>query len=115
MEGIEIFEHNAPGYKALLSYEGWKVAIANYKEHFDRDKYSYLERHLLTDEVFVLLSGEATLVINKDFTEIPMEPYKIYNVKRGTWHALWLNPDSKVLIVENENTGAENTEDYYFR
>ena len=50
-----------------------------------------------------------------DFSETVMQPGKIYNVKKGTYHALLMERDAKVLIVENHNTGRENTEYYYFR
>ena len=114
MVDLEIFEYEGVGYNRTLSYGEWRVAIANYAEHFDKDKYTYLERHLLTDEVFVLLSGKATLKTGKEFTETQLENGKIYNVKKGSWHALLLEKDSKVLIVENHNTAKENTEYYFF-
>ena len=112
---IEIFEYNGVGYDKTMNYGEWRVAIANYGERFDKDKYNYLERHLLTDEVFVLLNGKAMLVTGKEFTETHLENGKIYNVKKGAWHALCMNGDAKVLIVENHNTSRENTEYYYFK
>ena len=115
MAELEILEYSGTGYDRTMHYGEWRVAIANHAAHFDRDTYTYLERHLLTDEVFVLLAGEATLVTGKDFTETPMESLKIYNVKCGAWHALLMNRDAKVLIVENHNTAKENTEYFYFR
>lgn len=39
----------------------------------------------------------------------------IYNVKKGVYHALLMEKDAKVLIVENHNTSRDNTEYYYFR
>ena len=115
MKDIEIFEYNGTGYDPTMHFEEWRVAIANFGDNFDREKYKYLERHMLTDEVFVLLSGEATLVSGLDFTETPMEAGKIYNVKRGAWHALLMEPSAKVLIVENHNTDYANSEYHYFR
>ena len=76
---------------------------------------NYLERHLLTDEVFVLLSGEARLVIGCDLSKTEMRIGNIYNVKKGVYHALLMEKDAKVLIVENHNTSRDNTEYYYFR
>lgn len=115
MNGIEILEYDGKGYHSTMHFESWRVAIANFGEHFDREAYNYLERHMGTDEVFVLLRGQASLITGKDFDEIPMEPCKIYNVKKEVWHAMLMEPDAKVLIVENQNTAAENTEYYYFR
>ena len=115
MKDIEIFDYEGAGYNATMSFESWRVAIANFGEHFDREKYNYLERHMLTDEVFVLLSGRATLVTGREFTETPMQMNKIYNIKKEAWHALLMEKDAKVLIVENHNTSRENSEYYYFR
>ena len=114
MRDIEIFEYDGEGYNSTMNFESWRVAIANFGDHFDRDKYTYLERHMLTDEVFVLLTGEAILVTSKEFSETPMEQGKLYNIKKGVWHALLMNKDAKVLIVENHNTSRENSEYYYF-
>ena len=115
MNGLEIFEYSGEGYNRTMHFESWRVAIANFGEHFDKDRYQYLERHLLTDEVFVLLSGNASLVIGLDFSKTQLETGKIYNVKKGIYHALLMDRDAKVLIVENHNTARENTEYYYFK
>ena len=111
---LEIFEYDGEGYDPTMSFESWRVAIANFGEHFDRERYNYLERHMLTDEVFVLLSGKAVLVTGKEFCKTPMMPCKLYNVKKGAWHALLMEKDAKVLIIENHNTSRENSEYYYF-
>ena len=115
MKDLEIFEYNGEGYNPTMNFESWRVVIANFGEHFDEQRYNYLEMHLLTDEAFVLLSGEARLVIGRDFSETVMQKGRIYNVKKGTFHALLMEKDAKVLIVENHNTGIDNTEYYYFR
>ena len=115
MRDIEVLEYNGAGYNRIVTFGSWRVALANFGDPFDRDRYNYLERHLETDEVFVLLFGSAVLVSGKDFTETSMEQGKIYNVKRGAWHALLMNEDAKVLIVENDDTARENSEYFYFR
>jgi len=115
MKDLEIFEYTGEGYDPTMHFESWRVALANFGEHFDRERYTYLERHLLTDEVFVLLSGKASLVTGKEFSETVLLPHRIYNVKKGSWHALLMERDTKVLIVENHNTARENSEYYFFR
>ena len=115
MEGVEVFEYNGEGYNRTMNFEGWRVAIANFGEPFDEERYNYLEAHKETDEVFVLLSGSAKLVIGCDFSESVMQTGKIYNVKKGIYHALLMQKDAKVLIVENHNTCRRNTQYYYFR
>lgn len=115
MDELEILEYNGEGYNRTMNFGGWRVAIANFGAPFDRERYNYLERHLLTDEVFVLLSGKATLIMGKDFKEVPLEQHKLYNVKKGAFHALLMETDAKVLIIENHDTSKENSEYYYFR
>lgn len=39
-----------------------------------------------------------------------MEPYKVYNVKKGLWHHIVVSEDASVLIVENCDTTDENSE-----
>jgi hypothetical protein len=39
-----------------------------------------------------------------------MEPGKLYNVKRGSWHTILLSPDASILLVENRDTGIGNTD-----
>lgn len=111
---IEVFGYEGEGYEPTMNYGSWRVAFANYAERFDKEKFERLERHLLTDEVFVLISGGAELVIGKEMKRIPLENGKIYNVKKGAWHNILIEKDAKVLIVENHNTGLDNTEYYYF-
>ena len=99
MKGLEIFEYNGVGYNPTMNYGEWRVAIANFGEHFDEERYNYLEAHKETDEVFVLLSGSAKLVIGCDFSESVMQTGKIYNVKCGEWHCITMKPGAKVAIV----------------
>ena len=58
MEGLDIIQYHGEGYKAMLYYDSWRVAFLRYAERFDKEHIQKLERHLLTDEVFVLLKGK---------------------------------------------------------
>lgn len=113
MNELEIYEYNEEGYKPMVAFESWRVAFLNYAERFDKNGIEKLERHTLTDEVFVLLEGKAVLIIGEDAKEYKMERNKIYNVKKGVWHAIAVTPDAKVLIVENDNTSKDNSEYIY--
>ena len=108
MEGIDIIDYEGKDYKPAMVFESWRVAFLNYGESFD--KIMKLERHMVTDEVFMLLEGEATLIIGLEKTAVPMEKHKIYNVRKGIWHNIKVSEDAKVFIVENDNTTRENTE-----
>ncbi len=71
------------------------------------------ERHLETDEAFVLLEGKALLI--EDDTEYEMEKCKVYNIKKGIWHHIVVSPDATVLVIENSNTSPDNTERRFFQ
>ena len=113
--GIEIYSHEGVGYEPTMNYGQWRVAIANTAPHLHESTYERIERHTETDEVFVLLFGSATLLIGEEGRRYPMEIGKIYNVKKGVFHAVSIEKDSKVLIVENHNTSKENTEYLYLK
>lgn len=113
---VEIFQHDGAGYKPLVYFEGWRVAILNDHEKFRRENTQYLEKHLLTDESFVLLRGTCSLYIGESCDDAPgsiisleMEPEKIYNVKKGVWHNLKMTTGTALLIVENADTSKENS------
>lgn len=110
---LEIFEYSEEGYNKTMSYKTWRVAFLNFAEKFREDNIKYLERHTLTDEVFVLLQGKATLLIGKDLARTEMQQGKIYNIKNEAWHNIVLEENSKILIIENEDTSPDNTEYYY--
>lgn len=107
---IEIKEYSGPGYMEQIDFNGWRVAIANYKPELEEERIQFLERHLETDEVFVLLDGVAGLLVGKDKKRYILEKGKLYNVKCGIWHRVFMQQNTKVLIVENADTGKENTE-----
>ena len=111
---MDIVEYNGEGYMPLVSYDGWRVAIAAYSDNLLEENLKKVERHLETDEVFILLQGEACLHIGKELKKTPLKVGKIYNVKRGEWHCISMKKGTKVAIVENDNTGNENTEYFYF-
>ncbi len=110
MKGLDIYTHEEEGYKAKLDFESWRIAFINYSERFDRNNLKEVQRHLLTDEAFILLKGEGGLFIGEAAEEVVMEPHKIYNVTKGTWHHTWVSKDGQILIVENSNTSKDNSE-----
>ena len=110
---IRVGVHRDEGFRVMVESGEWKIGLLRYSERFSR--LSEMERHMLTDEVFVLLSGKASLVIGKEQRETPLEIGKIYNVKKGVFHAMLMERDAKVLIVENHNTARDNTDYYYFK
>ena len=75
-----------------------------------------VERHITSDEAFVLLEGRVVLVIAgrgaaPGRVQAPrMEQGKVYTVRRDTRHTALLGRRSMVLVVEKRDTGAANTQ-----
>ena len=93
-----------------MENSAWTVAVINYAPSFDAASFARMERHLKTDEVFVLLAGHATLVVGEMMERVEMEPTKLYTMEQGEWHHILVSQDAKVLVVENSDTSPANTE-----
>jgi len=112
---LEVRQHNEPGYRPLVDFESWRVAILNFSEELLPENITRMQRHNETDEVFVLLEGKCILFLGeggKTITAIhalALEPGKLYNVKCGVWHHHALSEDAKVLVVENRDTTYDNS------
>ncbi|NLV58896.1 MAG: hypothetical protein GXY67_08995 [Clostridiales bacterium] len=113
---LQIREHTGENYQPVVSFGEWRVAFLNTHDRFRRENLCQLERHLLTDETFTLLKGWAVLYIGDGdgtqvgtITPVFLDPYKVYNVRAGVWHAIETGDDTSLLITENENTSPENS------
>jgi ureidoglycolate hydrolase len=115
-EMLEIREHIGEGYKALVDYGAWRVAILRNLDDLQPDHINEMERHIETDKVFVLIEGSDVLLIGGNSAQVDgvypqvMEKGKIYNVKRNVWHPIFLNRDAGVVLVENRDTSTLNSE-----
>lgn len=107
---IEIKEYTGLGYKEQIDFNGWRVAIANYRPELDEDRIDCMERHLETDEVFILIEGFVGLLVGEEKKRYILEAGKLYNVKCGVWHKIFMKESAKVAIIENTDTGKHNTE-----
>jgi ureidoglycolate hydrolase len=113
---LEIRQYNGEGYQPLIDFGAWRVAILRWLEGILPERIEYMECHTQTDEVFVLLEGQAVLILGGNAEKVDgvypqvMEKRKLYNVKQDTWHTVLLSRDASVLIVENNDTGKDNTE-----
>lgn len=112
---LEMHEYLGEGYKPLIDFNCWRVAVLRYLDELQPDKISYFERHNETDEVFVLLQGQAVLFIGEgeetveNINPVVMRNGVFYNVKRGAWHTVALSRDATILLVENRDTAQENS------
>ncbi len=112
---LEILDFSGEGYQPLVDFSCWRVAILRYMDQLQANRIESMERHTGTDEVFVLMHGQGILLIGGNEIQVNeihpqvMEPEKVYNVKRNTWHSIILSQNASVLIVENRDTDKHNT------
>ena len=116
MSGLEIYSSEEPGFKPMVNFGAWRTAISNGPSEYKRKEVKSLSRHLETDEVFILVKGSG-LLLTAGSADAPgevkktwMESGVMYNVTKATWHGTILLPGAKVMIVENRETGPENSE-----
>ncbi len=113
---LEIRDYKGAGFKPLVYFGAWRVAMLRSEANPRAETIKTMERHNDTDEVFVLMEGKAILLIGGDRQRLDgvfpqhMQAGKIYNVRRGVWHAVVLSPDASILIVENRDTSADNSQ-----
>jgi len=109
---VDVFSWEGQGYQPFVSQRGWLVALMNWEPNFEPANVGKVERHNLTDEVFVLTRGRGLLFIDSDDTlqVIDMQPGVIYNVTNGTWHGVLGTKDASWLIVESSDTNDENSD-----
>jgi len=99
---LEIKEYEGEGYRPLVDFGTWRVAFLRFIDELIPENIYRLERHVETDEVFVLLQGQAVLflgegdhVIEKIHSQV-MRPGKLYNVRRNAWHVCVLSQDATI-------------------
>ena len=112
---IEIIRNTEECYTPLVDFETWRVAGLNHCDIVDASNLTRVERHLKTDEVFILTAGRAWLVVDRGadgdtFDVIRMEPNRVYNIKRGVYHHVVMDRNASIILVENSDTSIENSE-----
>jgi len=113
VNGLEIYEYTGTGYKPLVYGQGWMVALLNYEDIMRPDRATEIERHIKTDEVFILLEGQAAFYLETEgqpLRVVELKPGLVYNVTKGTWHNLLATRDVALAIVENRDTDKFDTE-----
>ena len=84
-------------------------------EDVNVERLDSMQRHMETDEVFVLLEGNCVLISGGDGERpgevmcVRMIKNQLYNVKKGVWHTHALDEEGCVLIIENQDTSDKNS------
>lgn len=110
LELIETYVHKGAGYNPFFIKNDWQVAQLNYVKEQDPANISKIDMHLLTDEIFILLKGNAVLIgaVERDGVLI-FECKKMlegitYNIPVNTWHNVAIEKEASMIIVEKSNT-----------
>lgn len=113
---LEIHETEQKGFQPLVTFQTWRVAMMTDLQGEPSEKLCRLQRHMKTDEVFILLQGKCILFladgedqIEHQFAE-DLKLFRVYNVKQGVWHSHILSKDAKIIIVENADTSPNNSQ-----
>ena len=112
---LDIQTYDGQGYKPLVDFESWRVAILNYDPELLPEQLTRMQRHNETDEVFVLLRGRCILFVGEGRDSVDrihaedLQPHRLYTVRQAVWHTHTLSSDAKVLVIENRNTTYDNS------
>lgn len=114
-ELIEIVKIQEEGYTPLVDFQTWRVAVLRHCEDVNVERLDSMQRHMETDEVFVLLEWNCVLISGGDGERpgevmcVRMIKNQLYNVKKGVWHTHALDEEGCVLIIENQDTSDKNS------
>ena len=115
---IAEYRFDGEGMQRVFENEKWTVGIKNWKPANDITGIDCLERHNLTDELFVLVAGSCTLVYANEtengleFGSVKMEPNKVYNIPATLWHNTITCKDTKMILIEDSSTSMDNSDIY---
>jgi len=99
LPGVDVYDYRGEDFARMFVGSGWQVAILSSGPFFSKP--TGLERHLTSDETFVLMEGEAMLYVGEEAELRQMERGRVYNVRRGTWHQVAARKGARILVVEN--------------
>ena len=113
---VEIGNYTENGYASVIKFGGWRAAYLN-NTTGEVSYPAYFERHTQSAELFVLVEGNCKLLASpdgkRDYEVLDMEPLVMYNVPPTSFHAVAMQPGYRILIVENIDVSAENSEYYH--
>jgi ureidoglycolate hydrolase len=115
---VETGESFEQKFTPVLFFSGWRIAMLRHSEATDRNLFHQVEQHKLTNEVFILTSGKADLIVCEK-GEIPGQTYIFpmklnvaYNILPSVWHHVIMSSDAHIVIFERSDTSKENS-NYY--
>ncbi len=108
----DVFECKEKGFHSVLKTEAWQIATVTYDAGYSKEGFTYMKRHLKTDEAFCLVEGSAVLHTAEDgiLKDFEVKRGHIYHVHKNTWHYLEISPDARLVLIENRDVFPEDSE-----
>ena len=111
---LEIINNTPSGFSPIIKNSNFLCAFITHSPMYSEGKVLKMKRHNDTDEVFVLLSGDAVLLTRDNDKEkcqvTKLSVCTTYIVKAGTWHYLALSNNGKVFVTESGAINPDNTD-----
>jgi len=87
---VEVLDWEGQGFRPLVEFGNWTVALMNWEPRFDPAGVGDVERHTETYEVFILTHGCSVLFIatEDEIQAFDMEPGIVYNITKDTRHSV---------------------------
>lgn len=93
------------GFSVIHNSGGWRTACHCYEPSVNGiGALKEWGIHVDSEEAFLLMCGTGVLAVMDErgqVTVIPMEPFRLYVVGAGEMHAIALQSETRVLIMEN--------------
>ena len=104
-----------PGFDLVCKNDSFKCAFITRSAQYAPGQIKTMKRHNTSDEVFVLVRGNALLVTGEPTKEqyhrTVLESGVSYCVEAGTWHYLAVSEDALIFVAENSQVSAVNTDE----
>ncbi len=119
MKLYDTYDFDGIGYQKLFNFKDWRIAELKFIEDIDAKPLDFLECHLETDEVFVLLEGSCKMWFfdenkpDQGFKTLKLKKHEVFRIPQGIYHGHRLSKDAKILIIEEENTCNDNSHRIY--
>ena len=107
-----VFDLKGDGFTTVFKSDSWRIACITYADMYSKEGFNHMKRHLTTDEVFVLLRGNAVMHTIEDGKKVslPLEPEKVYCVYKNTWHYLEISEDALLVVAEDSQMPKGSTQ-----
>lgn len=106
------------GMNKVFDNGEWIIGIKNYKSQSSYESFSKLERHMLTDEIFVPLTDRNIMVYTDkidfctdDLKYCLMLKGNIYCISKKMWHNVVMTEQDKLILVERPDTSDKTSEE----